>query len=288
MQAHPQSNTAARIQAKLGPLPSPSERSLAEAGILHDISNLLSALHLYAGLLNRPGVLKSEHLHYAAEIQQIADRSSRLHRQLATKPPNLVSNIRNTSALVGTQKGTEEPTNEPEEKTKNETEGKAAPPDLAATLRDLTPLLTRVAAPATLIVEVPANLPGGTVSAEVLERIILNLVSNAAEAISASRTVLHRVRPGQIRVALNTIENRLRLEVEDNGPGMPPTVAATFLHPPAEPALQRRLGHRIVHELARSSGASLDLRVRPGSGTCFCFQWPLTTLQKPRPVHAIS
>jgi signal transduction histidine kinase len=212
-------------------------------------------LHLYAGLLARPGVLRPEHQHYATEIELIAERGSRLHRQLiGTESDREGTLYRSTSSDT-------QDTNEP-----------GAETDLIAVLHELSPLLTRVAAPAKLTLDVPEELPNVAVSANVVERIILNLVSNAAEAIATTPT--QRAQQGQIQVTLSMVNGRLQLEVEDDGPGMPPAVAATFFRPLAQTTSRRRLGHRIIHELARSSGASLDLRVRPGRGTYFCFQWP--------------
>lgn len=253
MQTHLPSNTAAGLPIHSDPVTPPP--TLGEAGTVHDISNLLGALHLYAGLLARPGVLRPEHQHYATEIELIAERGSRLHRQ-----------------LVGTEFDREDTASQstsPDSQNQN----KPVETDLVAVLHELSPLLTRVAAPAKLTLDVPEELSHIAVSANVVERIILNLVSNAAEAIATSPT--QRSQQGQIQVTLSMINGRLQLEVEDNGPGMPPAVAATFFRPLAQTTSRRRLGHRIIHELARSSGASLDLRVRPGRGTYFCFQWPL-------------
>jgi signal transduction histidine kinase len=154
-------------------------------------------------------------------------------------------------------------------------------------------------------------LPGLEFSGEILERITVNLVLNAAEALRNAqdgpdprrlRSVPQRgaetpgergdvsgelaggFRPGRsaepkagrIRVSLRMDSGRLRLSVEDNGPGMPPGIAAAFLRPsPLPPGTARGLGHRIVHELAMATGGQLSIRVRPGTGTTFSVDWPV-------------
>jgi nitrogen-specific signal transduction histidine kinase len=45
------------------------------AGLAHDAGNLLGALSLYSDLLAMPGVLHEEHREYAAELRMLSDRS---------------------------------------------------------------------------------------------------------------------------------------------------------------------------------------------------------------------
>jgi signal transduction histidine kinase len=148
-------------------------------------------------------------------------------------------------------------------------------------LRSQAALLDRIAAPwATVAVEVQDALPSLEFGAEILERITVNLVLNAAEALRKSWNApnpLHsELSGGRIVVSLRMAAGRLRLMVEDNGPGMPPSIAAAFLRPTPLPAgTARGLGHRIVHELATATGGHLSIRVRPGAGTAFCLEWPI-------------
>jgi signal transduction histidine kinase len=181
----------------------------------------------------------------------------------------------------------------------------------AEALHGQSALLQRLASPwATLSVLTQDPLPGLDFSAEILERITVNLVLNAAEALrgenhgrhgarrpqmlgpsgtqassdssadsaadaSATRTG-ENARAGRIRVSMRMVDGRLRLSVEDNGPGMPPAIAAAFLKPaPLPPGTARGLGHRIVHELAQATGGQISIRVRPGAGTTLSLDWPV-------------
>jgi C4-dicarboxylate-specific signal transduction histidine kinase len=183
----------------------------------------------------------------------------------------------------------------------------------AEMLHQQSSLLQRLAAPWAIIsVMTQDALPGLEFSAEILERITVNLVLNAAEALrnageapdprrwlrSAPQSGMEapqrgvdavagpaeefktqprkEAKTGRIRISLRMAAGRLRLSVEDNGPGMPPGIAAAFLRPePLPPGTARGLGHRIVHELAIATGGQLSIRVRPGTGTTFSLDWPV-------------
>ncbi len=150
----------------------------------------------------------------------------------------------------------------------------------AALLLSLTPVLRRIAAGAAEVtVTCQISLPPLPFPSEIIERITVNLVRNAAEAIRRDQVCAACVPfgpAGQIRVALAVIDNRLQLTVEDNGPGMSPTYVEAYLHPEPLPlGASHGLGHRIVHELTNASGGQLSIRVLPGHGTAFCLKWPL-------------
>jgi signal transduction histidine kinase len=149
-------------------------------------------------------------------------------------------------------------------------------------LRNLAPILERIATgAATVTVTSPVSLPPLDFPSEIIERITVNLVRNAADAIrlqqaSAPPSTLPPL--GEIQVTLAVVAGRVQLTVEDNGPGMPPAIAAAFLQPlPLPVGSSRGLGHRIVHDLATASAGQLSIRVRPGRGTVFCLKWPITT-----------
>jgi signal transduction histidine kinase len=289
MQAHPLSPTAARISTlpyspmahrpaaslpstvllpvPLGEPHSGRRRSVvraetsvaSHAGLAHDAGNLLGALQLYCDLLSAPGVLRPEHRHYAADLQLIAARSSTLIRRLL-----LHGTASSESEVLATQ---------PDAAIG---ESAATPQDdPVAALRRLAPVLERIAAGAAQVsVAMPASLPAVQLPAEALERIAVNLVRNAAQALRSSRDTA--LEPGHICLTLDVFGSAVRLLVEDDGPGMPPAVAAAFLRPaPLPEGATRGLGHRIVHELASETGATLSVRVRPGRGTTFCLRWPI-------------
>ena len=288
MHAQPQSHLASQIPSPHALLPSsvtpalktlPASRpapSLAETtGLAHDAGNLLAALGLYCDLLKVPGVLRPEHQHYATELSLISNRSAALIRRLLGTPVASAPNPTppgNTPTLLLPKlfRRRNERRSDPLATTSNH----------AVTLLSLAPVLERIAAgTAAVIVTCPTSLPPLHFSSEIIERITVNLVRNAAEAIrlqqaSAAPTPLSR--SGEIRVTLAVIAGLLQLTVEDNGPGMSPTSVEAYLHPEPLPlGASRGLGHLIVHELVTGSGGKLTISVRPGQGTSFCLKWPI-------------
>ena len=289
MQAHPLSSKAARIPSTSLPassrisvsasIPDPSHTrvpligasaptpeittTVSDAiGLAHDAGNFLAALGLYCDLLSVPGVLRPEHKHYATELSLISNRSSTLIQRLLTEPL--------TTALNSPQPENSDPASLP----------------ASTVLRNLAPILQRVAAGAAKIsIACPTSLPPLDFPTEIIERITLNLVRNAAEAIRSQRrnTFPTAISPrGKIRVSLTMEGSELQLTVEDNGPGMSPAVAAAFLHPsPLPNGAHHGIGHRIIHQLAAISAGEFAIRVLPGSGTIFSLKWPIR-LSEPR------
>jgi nitrogen-specific signal transduction histidine kinase len=207
-------------------------------------------------MLAVPGVLRPQHAHYAEELRHLADRSSSLVRGLIDRMPSA-----------------------------SEPKPSAPVPlaDPAAILRSFTPLLVAIAAPAAAVsVSMPTSLPGVRFPAEALERILVNLVRNAAQAIERSQahpqTLTQTLARGAIRIVLASPAEGLYLTVEDDGPGMSMLDAAAFISPlPPLPSARPGLGHHIISELVTATKGTLTVRVRPGRGTRFVILWPAGT-----------
>jgi nitrogen-specific signal transduction histidine kinase len=247
MQAHPQSTTAARNLNHSGSLSSISEGP----GLAHDAGNLLGALGLYCDLLDLPGVLRPEHLHYARELRLLSHRSGVLIHRLLQGPDGPAAGV-------------------------------ARPPPRrscpAHVVRAFAPLLSSLGAPeATVTMAVATGLPTLPFAAEVLERILVNLTRNAASALrsydpadASGTTVRH------IDIGVSGGPTNLRLTVTDNGPGMPPAVVAEFLKPaPLPRGALHGLGHRVVHDLVQSTSGKLSIKTVAGRGTTLQIDWPI-------------
>ena len=253
MQARPLSSPAARNLNHSGP------SSIAEGpGLAHDAGNLLEALVLYSDLLGLPGVLQPKHQHYARELKLLAQRSGVLINRLLKDRPD----HDHPRQALG--------------------RGAVRPPKRlfpATVMHAFTPLLRSMAAPeVTLTVAVAPDLPQLPFAAEVLERILVNLTRDAVMA-------LHNHRPqnaagetiaGHIHIGICGEATCLSLTVMDNGPGMAPEMVAEFLRPtPLPRQALAGIGHRVVHELVRSSGGKLSINVLPGRETTLRIDWPV-------------
>lgn len=288
MQALSQSCTASRLSfspprphsgGTVGPvLLSRDLSALSEsAALAHDAANILSALLLYCDLLQQPGVLRPRHQHYASELNDIARRNSGLVERLLEK----LSHEHHPPAPVRARSEPSAGSHRPP--------AAGAPYQAAAKLHEMVPLLRSMAFPyATLEIFVADRLPDWTVpSAKSLERIVVNLVCNAAQGLAprgiscvvpvAAPDGGHELETpvGRISVTLRRSGNRILLEVADNGPGIAAETAAAFLLP-SDPRSgpESSLGHCMVHELAAETGARLAVRSRPRRGTTFSLSWP--------------
>lgn len=254
MQAHPLSTPAAWNTPFL-PADHDTTDSLAESsGLAHDAGNLLGALGLYCDLLDMPGVLRPEHVHYARELRSLSQRSSAL-----------IDRLLKTQAALRRPPSHEDP---------------LCP---AKVLRDLTPLLRSLAAPqACLRVHAPARLPLLPFAPEDLERILVNLTRNAATALRNRPAGIPGVAAIHIRLGLEKSPAeetpRLVLTFTDNAGGMPMQTAACFLKPaPVPPGARSGLGHRIVHELLESTRGNLAIHVVNGHSTTLRIDWAAST-----------
>lgn len=274
MQAHSQSSPAARSTLRSpgfpaaphraaktlsGPVQQHSSASIASGiGLAHDAGNLLGALGLYCDLLSAPGVLRPEHQHYAQELRALTKRSDALLSRLLSRPQGPSLDHCDTPVSKAATSNT----------------------DAAAALREVEPLLSAIAAPCSAVVcKAPRTMRTPYLPTDVFERILVNLVRNAAQAIEVAQRrdparITQGGNTGLIKVSLATLAGNLRLTVEDNGPGMPVTTAAAFLSPsPLPPGASRGMGHRIIHDLVSSTGGKMTLKVRPGRGTTITIQW---------------
>jgi signal transduction histidine kinase len=111
------------------------------------------------------------------------------------------------------------------------------------------------------------SLPG---SAKDWERVFVNLFLNAAQAFR---------RPGLIEIAGSRIEDGLRIQVSDNGPGIPVDILPRVFRPnvSTKPGSARRsgLGLHIVASIVRHYGGKVAASNREtGSGAVFSLTLP--------------
>jgi signal transduction histidine kinase len=119
-----------------------------------------------------------------------------------------------------------------------------------------------------------------------LERVFVNLFSNAVDAMPDG---------GEIFVYSRHEADKLKVFVEDTGPGVPPEVRAQLFRPFVTSGKRSGLGLGLT--LSRQTmldlGGDLELINRPGPGACFCLHFsasssvsPIAEVRSTAPVQA--
>jgi len=167
------------------------------------------------------------------------------------------------------------------------------PTCLRAVLEEAHSLL-RVTLPAdvTLQLHVDPNLPAVMANATQIEQVVLNLGTNALQAVQGQANAQVQLRLERVeRVdppasadeleALPVAETwpgvGARLTVIDNGSGMPPETLGRVFEPfftTKAPGKGTGLGLDVVHGILREHGAALRVRSHSGAGTVFTAVFP--------------
>jgi signal transduction histidine kinase len=132
----------------------PKERGAGAAGLAHDAGNLLAALMLYSELLSLPGVLPERYRHYADDLMLLAERS----RTLIDRLVSFGGAVDHERAIT-------------------QGDGSLSLVDVLVRCEGLLSTLTRGSLQVTFGAQ--AALPVA-IAPEPLERILVNLVKNAA------------------------------------------------------------------------------------------------------------
>jgi signal transduction histidine kinase len=101
-----------------------------------------------------------------------------------------------------------------------------------------------------------------------LELALLNLISNSVDAMASG---------GKLTVRVRRIDDRLRLEVEDTGSGIPPELVAHIFDPWVTTKEQGKgsgLGLSIARQVVASHGGTIRVDNGPGKGALFTIDLP--------------
>lgn len=214
--------------------------------ISHDLTTPITAITIRTESLRRGATSDADLLE---NVTAIAQETERLRRRI----DNLLSMAR---LEAGKSKPRPEPT---------------PPADLFRAVRENLPL---VFSGRPLTLHVDEDCPDAHVDPSLALEILVNLVENA-----------HRVSPEGAPIELVARRHpldrqKIRIEVLDRGPGMPPgavdgdgNIAA-----PTTDVAQRGLGLEIARTLAAANGGSIGLAPRPGGGTIARIDFPAALL----------
>jgi signal transduction histidine kinase len=217
------------------------------AGLAHDAGNLLGALSLYSDLLAMPGVLHEEHREYAAELRMLSDRSwAMINRLVNHSRSGLPAGAQTEISVL---------------------------PDVVDRCRGL---LSRVAGRMVEISYGVGAFQPVRVPVEAVERILTNLVKNAAEATPWVGAISIHVE-GVIEQAEDEggeARRRVVLTVRDRGCGMDQAAVRRLTQAGGiSSASGRGLGFRVVRELVAISGGCLNVESQVDMGTSISAEW---------------
>jgi signal transduction histidine kinase len=117
------------------------------------------------------------------------------------------------------------------------------------------------------------SLPSVEGDAIKLEQVVVNLLSNAIDALRARKP------PRHLTVDTAVVDGRVSVAVADNGGGVPAEVVAQVFRPFATTKGRRGtgLGLYISRQIAREAGGELSLVSAPGEGARFLLSLPAVT-----------
>ena len=125
---------------------------------------------------------------------------------------------------------------------------------------------------------VATALPPVRATPSVLQQIILNLMNNAVDALDGHPVPENTSRRLALTATLDEDTGMVRVEVKDNGPGIPPEVRARIFDPffTTKPAGKGTgLGLSICYGIVQGLGGSISVDSQTGQGTMFCVLLPV-------------
>jgi two-component system nitrogen regulation sensor histidine kinase GlnL len=149
-----------------------------------------------------------------------------------------------------------------------------APVNLHQLMERVAELIRAEPKPPRLRPDYDPSLPDVEGDADRLQQVLLNLARNAIEAGAKTLTLRSRVEHG-VRLGERMFRSALRLDVMDDGPGVPPTLRDTLFEPLVSGRVDGTgLGLALSREIAHEHGGELRYVSRPGE-TIFSLYLPL-------------
>jgi len=144
--------------------------------------------------------------------------------------------------------------------------------DLGSLVNEVAGRLGRLATSHNLVLDVPDDLPPTQFDYVEIDQVLTNLIENAVNYTPAGC---------EIRVSVGMVDNTVRIEVVDNGPGIPtavlPHLFKPFYRAAGAPSPQGSgLGLAVAKGLVEAHGGQIWAENRDEGGARFVFTLPLT------------
>jgi signal transduction histidine kinase len=272
--------------------------------VAHDARNMVTALGLYCDLLEEPGVLATQFLHYGSELRLVAAASRRLVEKLvaldAHKAPeasSFANRLRNQERLPAAEVADSRVVRSGVARSRRWWDSIPAVliENLAGELKANRNLLAALAGPSIAVtVDAEEGLRPVSLTGEDLTRILVNLARNSAEAMPAGgwihlrlreRTASSETGPVARPGASSDAQPSLLLTVEDNGPGIPGELLDKIFTSGYTtrskngnggwPATHRGLGLSITRSIIEKAGGRIHAANRSPSGARFEIELPI-------------
>lgn len=123
------------------------------------------------------------------------------------------------------------------------------------------------------------NLPKIEAYGGQLNQVFMNILDNAAYAISGSVAEDDKDHKGDIWIRIKTVDNKVEIEFEDNGKGMPEEVVEKIFNPffTTKPVGQGTgLGMSISYKVIKNHNGEIKVESEVGKGTKFSIKLPIT------------
>jgi two-component system NtrC family sensor kinase len=217
------------------------------AGLAHEIGNPISALMGLEDLVLAGGLTPEEEHDFLTRMRKETERIHRILRDLLqfARPA--------AQPLSG--------------------EAEHEPGDVETAANDTAALVApqRSLQEVSLTIDVSPGLPAVTLGHEPLMQVILNLVMNAADAVGKG---------GKVRVSASRSGDRVRLLVEDDGPGVDQRVQAQLFEPfvtTKDVGKGTGLGLAVCRGLVEAAGGTITLDTEFARGARFVVELPIRT-----------
>lgn len=213
------------------------------AGLAHEIGNPIAALMGLEDLLLAGGLDPAEQRDF---LERIRNETERIHRILR----DLLDFARPAAARSDADD--------------------AKPGDVAEALADVAALVRpqKSFRDVALATDVPPGPLRVTLARERIMQVLLNLLLNAADATDGK---------GHVRVAVERDGERIRISVEDDGPGVDPAIAARLFEPFAttkEIGKGTGLGLAVCRGLVEAAGGAIAFDAEHAAGARFVVELP--------------
>lgn len=209
------------------------------AGVAHEIRNPLGGIRLYAGLLERDLSTDPERLALVTKIRSGVEQLDRIVREMLDFTRQIVLDRR--------------------------------PVELGRVLDEALEYATAEARPGIRVRREYAPGLSAPVDVHHLQRALLNLMLNAAEAMTGGGELILATAPAAL---LGRPAAEIR--VEDSGPGIPPEVLPRIFDPFFTTKAQGTgLGLPFVQRVAEAHGGAVEASNRAGGGAVFRLLLPL-------------